>query len=460
MSDFSKLFPPAFQAHELDTTEHAESEIYSVSPEITAKLASHESTAESINSKPLNENKGRKNKQKFSRRIVLGAHTTLMPIVCEATGAVIAATIPVIPDKYFVFRSPFAILTNVHAIAESGFAYLNKLDAQLLSATLITLAAEWDLFSYSPMSSGAHKNAVLRTIRRETLISAILFIHCNINSFRASRIPQLSLNFSEAPTEFELDIRMSLWLKTITDIIFPPAPTVTEAKDALESEFSEEEGEARIQKKITAYTHAKAKAEAKHLRKMFRAFKAQATIDIKLLFTNNKISFKLKNYLLGILSEEILIGSDPAMIELLCTKLDQLNLEMAAKLAISIRSFHRQFTEKNVSEFSTDNAPLFSSMPVGTYASTEPDNEASEFDTPSTDRITESQPIVADTSSKPMSFMEKVRMKRLAKQALPAPTINNTINNTGNIPSAATTDFNTSPTAFLYNPAGEEDAPF
>jgi hypothetical protein len=404
----------------------------------TVEAPSIETIAESIESVTITEKiestsitepggKKKKRKQKFSSRIVLGAHTSLFPMVCSDTGAVAAITIPTIPGKAFIYRSPFAVIGNCHSIAAEGPEYLYKLEAQLLAAIVITLAAEHRLFQYQPSDTGAQKNAVLRTVRRETLVSAILFIHSTVNSFRASKIPSLSCIPSEDMLEYGMDTRMTLWLKTCIDCIFPPvtakdAPAANAATKQEDYFLEEEESEAKIQKKISAQTHALTKAKLAATRRDFKAFKALSIANIKYLYTGQKISLKLKNFLLGILSEELLISSDGAMVDLLCTKLDQLNLDIAAKLAIGIKRFRREFTEQTLSEFTTDSAPTFSSMPIGKYDATEQQSGENEFasDAP----LLESPTIPANSvaiTTKPLSFMERIKAKKaLAQQNLPA----------------------------------------
>jgi hypothetical protein len=432
----------AKDAPTLEATDIVNTATEAPSTEVIAESIESTTITEKIESTSITEpgGKKKKRKQKFSSRIVLGAHTSLFPMVCSDTGAVAAITIPTIPGKAFIYRSPFAVIGNCHSIAAEGPEYLYKLEAQLLAAIVITLAAEYRLFQYQPSDTGAQKNAVLRTVRRETLVSAILFIHSTVNSFRASKIPSLSCIPSEDMLEYGMDTRMTLWLKTCIDCIFPPvsakdAPTANAATKQEDYFLEEEESEAKIQKKISAQTHALTKAKLATTRRNFKTFKNESVANIKYLYTGQKISLKLKNFLLGILSEELLISSDGAMVDLLCTKLDQLNLEIAAKLAIGIKRFRREFTEQTLSEFATDSAPTFGSMPIGKYDATEQSEEnefASDAPTPASTVLpttpSATAAMVANASVKPMSFMERVRMKKqltvhsLAQQNLPAPT--------------------------------------
>ena len=452
------LFPPAFTAHSFTMAKDAQTTespttVESPSTEVIAESIESATIVDKIEETAITEpgGKKKKRKQKFSSRIVLGAHTSLFPMVCSDTGAVAAITIPTIPGKAFIYRSPFAVIGNCHSIAEEGPEYLYKLEAQLLAAIVITLAAEHRLFQYQPSDTGAQKNAVLRTVRRETLVSAILFIHSTVNSFRASKIPSLSCIPSEDMLEYGMDTRMTLWLKTCIDYIFPPvsakdAPTstsTTKQEDYFLDE--EEESEAKIQKKISAQTHALTKAKLATTRRNFKTFKNESVANIKYLYTGQKISLKLKNFLLGILSEELLISSDGAMVDLLCTKLDQLNLDIAAKLAIGIKRFRREFTEQTLTEFTTDSAPAFSSMTIGKYDATTEQSEENEFasDAP----LLESPAIPANSVAitKPLSFMERIKAKKaLAQQNLPAPAsqdsiskANNEANNEFGIPSSS-----------------------
>lgn len=374
--------------------------------------------------------------ERFSKRLVLGRQNNIIPLICEDTGAVMGLLNPAIPGKSLVYRSPLASVAVCKDIASEGFSYLSLLDTSILAAILITLAAEYSLFHYGVSISGAQKNALIRTAPREFLIEAIVILAGKINSINARFIPSLSLILEKDVDNESIRIRMFNWLSAVRDVVGRPLKALKE-----EAEEKEEQEQKKPIKLITAVTVTKHKKHVAEQAKEFKKWKREAKNDIDTMFKDKKISLKLKTFLLAtIVESEILASTDSTLVELMATKLEQLNILAASHIAIGLRKYYRIYSGATKEEEITTS---FASTPVGVYEQKEESStNDSEIDigTPDSDLPSKeveaegigqapikkapisTAPSAPSTPSDSMeapklSFMQRLRMKRLAEEA-------------------------------------------
>ena len=327
---------------------------------------------------------------KFSRRIVLGAHNDILPLTCEETGIVYAMMMPAVAGKGLSFHSPFSSVKNCRAMAQEGAEYLRRLDAQILSGILITLADNYSLFRFQPSDSGAQKNALLRTVDREVLIDAILLIEDWVNSGNAQWLPKLSLILDARTMQTGLNARIREWLRTVVDAIHTPDT------ESYESALT-------VHRTISAPTVSKAKKEAIAVRKEFRSWKKEAKEDISDLFKAKKISFKLKTYLTAVLTEENIAAADAGTIALMAMKLDDIDDASAASLAKDIQYFHSKLQNPATDNWDSEEAS-FSSMAPGVYAQEQEPPQRQTISSPSPSSSNSSS---SNSSSSPSSSPSK-----------------------------------------------------
>ena len=368
--------------------------------------------------------------ERFSKRLVLGRQNNIIPLICEETGAVMGLLNPAIPGKSLVYKSPLASVAVCKDIASEGFSYLSLLDTSILAAILITLAAEYSLFHYGVSISGAQKNALIRTAPREFLIEAIVILAGKINSINARFIPSLSLILEKDVDNESIRIRMFNWLSAVRDVVGRPLRALKE-----EAEEKEEQEQKKPIKLITAVTVTKHKKNVAEQAKEFKKWKREAKNDIDTMFKDKKISLKLKTFLLAtIVESEILASTDSTLVELMATKLEQLNILAASHIAIGLRKYYRIYSEATKEEKITTS---FASTPVGVYIapSTESSTNEAEIDIGTPDSTTSDKEVEAEgsrqapistpststektsTEAPKLSFMQQLRMKRMAEQA-------------------------------------------
>lgn len=358
--------------------------------------------------------------ERFSKRLVLGKQNNIIPLICEETGAVMGLLNPAIPGKSLVYRSPLASVAVCKDIASEGFSYLSLLDTSILAAILITLAAEYSLFHYGVSISGAQKNALIRTAPREFLIEAIVILAGKINSINARFIPSLSLILEKDVDNESIRIRMFNWLSAVRDVVGRPLKALKEE--------AEEQEQKKLIKLITAVTVTKHKKNVTEQAKEFKKWKREAKNDIDTMFKDKKISLKLKTFLLAtIVESEILASTDSTLVELMATKLEQLNILAATHIAIGLRKYYRIYSGATQEEEITTS---FASAPVGVYE--EKAESSNEIDIGSPDDVEEAegnrQALIStvptsistpstSTEAPKLSFMQQLRMKRMAEEA-------------------------------------------
>jgi hypothetical protein len=344
----------------------------------------------------------------FSKRIVLGAQTDILPLTCSESGIVYALMLPAVAGKGLEFNSPFSSYKNCRMMAQEGFSYLSKLDSQILSGILLILADNYSLFRFAPTDSGVQKNALLRTVDRELLIDAIILIENWANTTSCMYWPKLSIILDAHTAELGLSARMREWLKLVVESIYTPDTSPEES----------------ITVKKTP-TVSKAKKELVSVRKDFRDWKREAKQDILLLATENKISQKLKTYLLAVLTEDNIAAADSGTIDLMAQKLTQLGDTVASELADQITYFHSKLAVSTTDWDEPESQPLFSSQPVGSSLSEQTDKPEDKESEPKAQVETLSLPTESPESpaeaqvaeAKPLSFIEKLRLKKQAEAA-------------------------------------------
>lgn len=394
-----------------------------------------------------------KAQKKLSNRVVLGAHHDIQALVCAKTGAAYGLLMPSIKGFALEFDSPFASYENCRGLAQQGTGFLRMQNAQILAAILITLAENYNLLSYRPTDTGAQKNAVLRMAERDTMIDAILLLESWVNTGNASYLPRLSLLLDAEPNNMEH--RMRGWLSSCVDAIYKPDRT------------SYEEA-VTVKRTIEIKTTAAAARAKLALKKEYRAWKKMAKEHINSLFSQKLVSLKLKTYFLAMIQDEAILEVDPAVIDIMGNRLQQMDNPMANALGMNLLSFHRQLTEAE-SEDVYDNPQLFASQPLGSsLEESKEETEDDAFEPLSSDNIVakpsalqndpqngqsnnpqnslqKENPTVGNSvAEKPLSFTERLLLKK-AQQKLEQREMETEEQQTG---------------AQAQNPTGDNDAPF
>lgn len=241
---------------------------------------------------------------RVSHRIEVANRVTRQQVICNETGIVCSLEIPRIPGFIFSFTSPYSSTDNCRLIAQRGFSYLNELDTQILAGVLLSLADSYNLFVFSPSSSSAEKNAILRTAGKIQLINAIRFIEEKINSHNYSYLPRCSFLIDAHLVQGDVESRLLSYLKTLLDAITKPLDT---------SEYDDNVAPIKtITPSYSKVTDKKMEKEqaaiAKTLKANGKAFKeslALATKNTKLLFKESLIKIKLRDVLINTLTIEM-----------------------------------------------------------------------------------------------------------------------------------------------------------
>lgn len=364
--------------------------------------------------------RGKAQKKAPSNRVVLGAHHDIQALVCAKTGAAYGLLMPSIKGFALEFDSPFASYENCRGLAQQGAGFLRMQNAQIIAAILITLAENYNLLSYRPTDTGAQKNAVLRMAERDTMIDAILLLESWVNTGNASYLPRLSLLLDAEPNNMEH--RMRGWLSSCVDAIYKPDRT------------SYEEA-VTVKRSIEVKTTAAAARAKLALKKEYRAWKKMAKEHINSLFSQKLVSLKLKTYFLAMIQDEAILEVDPAVIDIMGNRLQQMDNPMANALGMNLLSFHRQLTEAE-SEDVYDNPQLFAFQPLGSsLEESKEETEDDAFEPLNSDNAFEAKPSALSLESstslesskepqaqkeeqkKPLSFTEKLLLKK-AQQKL------------------------------------------
>lgn len=370
-------------------------------------------TIESVANRPAAIIKHSATKQQFSKKLYHSASASQIVAVCDLSGIVVTVGIPNIPGQTLEYISPLSSVANCRGIAQQGKDYMRKLDTQILAGILIILADNYDLFRAQPTDSGAQKNAVLRTVAKDILIDCILFIEDFIHSSNAAFCPKLSIIFDKETVQNGVQARVQSWLSSAVEAI---------AKPDLRSY---EEAVNTVNKSIKPKTVASVNRAAIAFNKEFREWKKDSKQLIISMAAKKEISNKLRDYLLTVVQGDNLAMADISAVALLSTKLQQLNLDHATKLAIKLVSYKDKLTEQSDSSDlwnEQEAAPNFASKPVGVYIA---DKQAEGMDRllPIASQSTATAPASQDSSElthsapKGMSVIEAIKARKRAAAA-------------------------------------------
>lgn len=367
--------------------------------------------------------------QKYSKTIRMVKRTDTIECVCDITGIVSILEIPRIPSVVLSYSHPLSILENARGIAMQGKEYLNKLEVQILSGILIVLAEDYDLFRYAPTYNGAQKNALLRTVSKDILIDAILFIETFVNSNNSRFFPALSflLDSDNLQLQNAMQARISEWLKACAERFYKP--DIRDYDEAV-----------TVSKSIKPKLISAVNREHAKIRKEFKVWVKATKPAIIKLQQASKISVKLKTFLLALLDENNLKSVDPTMFSLILQKLNQTGIDVATSIALAMDSHRDKLLSIDEGVSLDDEVESFSEMPVGTYIEPKAEGHAHspslEDSTTSSDSIPSSEDsttdsveeptasveeVQANTSeilSKPMSFLEKIKALRAAQKSI------------------------------------------
>lgn len=373
--------------------------------------------------------------QKFSKAIKTAKSLDNIDCVCEVTGIVSILSVPYIPSVVLSYVHPLALLPNARGIAQQGISYLRSLDIQVLAGILIVLAEDYDLFRYTPSMTGANKNAVLRTVGKDILIDAIIFIEERVNSANSRFFPALSFLFDgdDLQRQNMIQARMVEWLKTCAERFYQP--------DTRSYEES-----VTIRKSIKPQYSSIKRKQASAAKKEFRAWAKATKPAIATLYSKNLISAKLKTFLQALLDESNLMNADGGMVDLIVQKLNQVNSEVAPRIGIALADFRDKLLSTE-EQYDWDEVESFSSQPVGSSLSTSSNLQPSISEESESQEQAEGQrpepsiPSIPSPDSKgPVSFLERMKAIRAAKASIIAPT--------------------STPQQAADSSKGDEDAPF
>src|ERR1044071_4804123 len=165
--------------------------------------------------------------RRVSKRMLMSGRAKKMTLVCPVTGIVSLLDIPVIPGCFLPYEHPLSSLGNARQIVKKGPDYLKMLDTRTLAGMLIVLADAYDIFRFSPSSSGAEKNSILRTAGKEAIIDALIMIETQVHSRNKEYIPVLSL----LPDTIHqgnsgANIRLHNWMVLLTESLRKPDTSV------------------------------------------------------------------------------------------------------------------------------------------------------------------------------------------------------------------------------------------
>lgn len=443
MNPFEKTFSKQAEKIEAEKT-------YTISPMLQAAT---EEALKNVAEKRVSFHAYNKTPQRYSKRIVLGKQEDIIPLICPETGAVMGLLNPAIPGKGLVYRSPLATFAVARDMASEGPAYLNRLDMNVLAAIAITLAAEYDIFRYSGSVTGAQKNALLRTIPKDMLINGILILAGKINAINYPYLPSLSVIIETEIAQEDMRVRFVNWLTSLHAILVKPITTIREEEDQ-----EQEEKEKKPVKLITPQTDSKTRKQKADIKREYKAWRSSSKDDITAMYKAQKISMKLRNFLMAtIAEEETLMTADATLIDLMAQKLEQLNIEMASKLAIGLKKFHRIYVEYKDNEFTFESTNFASTKP-GLYIE---DKKEEEEEFPTSILLTAKALKEAEGNKQPTLSSQQASASTSSSNSKEAPTTGLSI--VAQIrarKAAAIVASSTIETSAPSNQSGEQDATF
>lgn len=281
-----------------------------------------------------------KDKQMISRRLLLAKQSKQATAVCSETGIITLLDIPAIKGFALTYINPISILENSRGIAQRGRDYLRLLDTQVLSGILITLANDYSLFRYQPSDSGAQKNAIVRSIHRDTIILAILLIEESVHSGNHAYLPQFSMIWDNEAKPGEFDIRFQSWMTVLTEAIYKPDLEVYDENATVQGKLR---AEYRAKNKLVKEADSAIRKKERELKSDCKA----AHTHISQLFKDDRISAKLRMTLMSIYQEFQILTMDSGAKALLISKLESIVHPSSASLVGIIKADRGGLVAKN-----------------------------------------------------------------------------------------------------------------
>jgi hypothetical protein len=246
------------------------------------------------------------NRNRVSRRLLLTERASHLTCVCEKTGIVSLLQVPAIPGYALSYTHPLSINVNARGLAQKGREYLQKLDTQTLAGILITLADHYSLFQYKESESGAQKNALLRTAGKENLLNGIITIERFVHSSNQKFLPRLSLVFDTLFDYTNVESRLLNYLKTLVDAIIKPDTSELDLSVKKIGKPVYIKDVEKEQRRVSLL----ARSELAMAKKEYAQDKKTAKILLNTLCTEEKISVKMKAFLLSLFSDDAIIVMD------------------------------------------------------------------------------------------------------------------------------------------------------
>lgn len=345
----------------------------------------------------------------ISRRILLAKQSQQLSVVCNDTGIVSLMDMPAIYGYALSYIHPISMLENARGLAQKGKEYLQKLNTQVLAGILITLANDYSLFRYQPSDSGAQKNAIIRSIHRDTLILAILLIENSVHSGNHAYLPQFSMILDTDLKRGELDVRFQFWMQAITEAIYRPDTEQWDENTTIQSKLRAEQ---RQRNKIERDADTELRKKQRELRQDCKA----AIMHIKTLFKDERISAKLRMTLGTIYQEFQLLTMEQAARALLISKLESIVHPSAASLIDIAKRDRAGLVAKNI-----PGADFFEDKTEETIRVVKADNAVQIVAVSKTIEVKEGEHVVTigeqrfvvqTTMYNALSFMDRIRYNR------------------------------------------------
>lgn len=279
-------------------------------------------------------------KQAVQRSLEIVKHTAMQRVVCPDTGIVSLLEIPAIPGYALTYEHPLSDLNNCRGLAQQGKDYLRKLEPQILAGIAIVIAADYSLFVYQPADSGAQKNAVLRTVQKDTLINAILMIEDMIHSGNHFYLPRLSLIMDTEVSQGGIETRMQSWLKLVVEAIYKPDTEVWDENETAQRNNKLREREAN---KERLAEESLLRSEQKRLKDDLKA----ALALIKEMYKEEQILGKMRSFLGGVFQEFQLLTMEEGARFLLTSKLEAIGSAKALKLSEILNKERKGLVARN-----------------------------------------------------------------------------------------------------------------
>jgi hypothetical protein len=277
-------------------------------------------------------------KLRLSKKLALSKSFQQCTVVCPISGIVSLLDIPTIPGYTLIYENPLTDVRNVEGICTRGKDYLELLDTQVLAGMFIVLLSHYDLFRDTPASTGAERNALLRSAGKPLLIETLLVVNNWVHHGNIRYIPGLSLVYSKEMVQTSMQARVSEWLKLVIDsIVRPDTAEYNHKSRAPKITFSSVEKVSRKERRTK---------EAESIdRKFFLSHKKEAR-DIILALPIPKHK---KQILEDIFTGNMLLTAPTENLEKLAQKIEAIEHRNAKRLAEIVRFERKALRDKELS---------------------------------------------------------------------------------------------------------------